>query len=207
MKNVTDIQNKNTTSGFTLIEIMVATSIFIIIMLSVMSGLISSADASKRARGLQEAMDNVNFAMDSMSRTLRISTHYSCVNSFNSNTLPSPSDCPLDGSAPYGTLIAFVPPLNLGISSSQYPAVAYRIYNRGDGTWGLQRCGGVGSSCIDMVSSSVSIDMLRFFVDGSSPTDTIQPSVYIIMKGTVTVKGVPTSFAIQTDVSQRSSDQ
>ena len=36
-----------------------------------------------------------------------------------------------------------------------------------------------------------------------NPDDKTQPSVYIIMEGTVMVKGVPTSFAIQTLASQR----
>jgi hypothetical protein len=47
---------------------------------------------------------------------------------------------------------------------------------------------------------------LKFFVEGSSTTDTKQPSVYIIMKGTVTVKGQLTSFIMQTLASQRSTE-
>jgi len=55
-----------------------------------------------------------------------------------------------------------------------------------------------------MVSSDVNIERLKFFVKGAeNPSENTQPSVYIIMKGTVKVKGVPTSFAVQTLASQR----
>jgi len=200
-------QKKN--KAFTLIEIMVATSIFIIVMLAVMSGLITSADSAKRSTGLQEAMDNVNFAMDTMSRTLRISTNYTCLTSGQSSTSPqAPQDCPFGG-ASYGKIIEFVPPANLSQAfglTAQDPTMAYSLYQRtdGSGTYSLERCSVNG--CVDIVSSDVNVEMLHFYVNGSSTTDTTQPSIYIVMKGTVMIKGQPTSFAIQTLASQRSEE-
>jgi hypothetical protein len=57
-----------------------------------------------------------------------------------------------------------------------------------------------------MVSRDVDIQTLKFFVNGTDISDQTQPSVYISIKGTVTVKGVPNTFAIQTMASQRSSE-
>jgi type II secretory pathway pseudopilin PulG len=194
------------TSGFTLVEIMVATSIFITILLVVMGSLVSAADSSKKAHALQEAMDNVNFAIDNMSRTLRISSRYSCVlsgHTVNLNNPPVVADCRLGGPN-FGSLIEFVPPTNLGLAPLG-TSMAYQTVARPDLTNTLQRC--TKDGCVDIVSSDVDVEMLKFFVNGSSPADTTQPSVYIIMKGTITVKGSPTSFSIQTLASQRSTEE
>ncbi len=193
-------------AGFTLIEMMVATSIFIIIMIMAMGALLVSSDAAKQAQGLREAMDNVNFAMDSMSRSLRIGTHYYCITSGSVNlSIPgfplTGNDCSLNGGSP-GTAVAFVPASSTDIPPGN--AVAYVKQDRGNGTSSLQRC--ISTGCVDIVAPNVDIQTLEFFVKGSNPNDSIQPSVYILMQGTVMVKNIPTSFALQTLASQRSSE-
>jgi hypothetical protein len=80
--------------------------------------------------------------------------------------------------------------------------VVYKLSRAPDGTFYIARCG-EGNACVSIISPMVNIEKLKFFVDGSSPNDNKQASVYIIIKGTVAVKGVPTSFAIQTMASQR----
>jgi Tfp pilus assembly protein PilE len=81
------IKNFKKTTGFTLVEIMVATSIFMIIMLVALGALISSSDTAKKSQALRTAMDNVNFAMESMTRSLRMGTDYYCVLSGSSVSL------------------------------------------------------------------------------------------------------------------------
>jgi len=192
------------TAGFTLIELMVATSIFIIIMLMAMSSIVTSSNSAKKSQGLREAMDNVNFAMDTITRSLRIGTNYSCILpglSVDLALTPSPIDCPPSGNT-YGSKVAFTPAESSLVTSG---AVAYQSAPRGDGTNTLQRCTAT-APCVDIVASNVDIQVLKFFVNGSDPADTIQPSVFILMEGTVTNKDVPTSFAIQTMASQRSSE-
>ena len=198
--------------AFTLIEMMVATSIFIIIMMMAMGALLVSSDAAKQAQGLREAMDNVNFAMDSMTRSLRIGSHYYCLqgNLDLDTSVPGAgyflaavngNDCTIAAGNP-STAVAFIPASSTDIPAGT--AVAYVNNPRGDGTSRLQRCTKTG--CIDMVASNVDVQKLEFFVTGSNPSDKIQPSVYILMQGTVTVKNTPTTFAIQTMASQRSSE-
>jgi prepilin-type N-terminal cleavage/methylation domain-containing protein len=179
--------------GFTLIELMVATSIFVVIMLSAMGALFMLMGASKNSRALRSAMDNVNFSMESMTRSIRMGTNYYCVPSGGS--MPDPdatNDCTPEG----GTYLAFVP-------QDSATRVAYMLHTdsvtkKSD----LRKCVG-NDPCIPVVSSDVDIQKLKFFVKGSSNSDSLQASVYIIMKGTVTVAGVPTSFALQTMASQR----
>jgi len=57
-----------------------------------------------------------------------------------------------------------------------------------------------------MIASNINVDVFKFFVRGSSVGDSIQPSVYVLLKGSVLVKGKTTSFAIQTMVSQRTAE-
>jgi prepilin-type N-terminal cleavage/methylation domain-containing protein len=188
------IKSKQKNKGFTLIELMVATSVFIVIMLASMSSLFVLLDASKNSRALRSTMDNVSFAMDSMTRSIRMGKNYYCVAAGSGmpyDDFTSSKDCP-DG----GTLIAFVPQ---GSNNSRF---GYKLTPRNDvnSTYTLERC--EGNSCVPIVSPDVNIEKLKFFVKGSSGYSA-QASVYIIMKGTVIVKGVPTSFAIQTMASRR----
>lgn len=193
------------TKGFTLIELMVATSIFITIMLIAMSSIVTSSNSAKQSQGLREAMDNVNFAMDTVSRSIRIGTNYACTSSGSIIPLsaPSPADCPVSGNS-YGTAIVFMPSAS---AVTGVGAMSYQNAIRADGTHTLQRC--TTNGCIDIVSLNVDVQVLKFFVNGSNPdteVDTIQPSVYILMKGIVIANNIPTSFAIQTIASQRSSE-
>ena len=139
-------------------------------------------------------MDNVNFSMEGMTRSIRMGTNYYCAaggTSFDLRDLSSTQDCPTGG-----TLITFLPQDNLN------SRVGYMLKDRADGTHTLQRCV-VDKGCVDIVSSTVNIEKLKFFVKGAANNDNTQASVYIIMKGTVMIKGLPTSFAIQTMASQR----
>ena len=194
MKTKNKQKNKGPVSpnqgGFTLIELMVATSIFVVIMLASMGSLFTLLDASKNSRALRTAMDNVNFAMESMTRSIRMGTNYYC-GTFNSTDLSSTLDCP-DG----GILISFVPqPQNSTPANSR---IGYQVSGET-----LKRYDSNNTNGVPMVSPEVKIKTLKFFVNGSASNDNTQASVYIIMKGTVLVKGVATSFALQTMASQR----
>ncbi len=195
-------KRSHTNTGFTLIEIMVATSIFMIIMLMAMGALITTSDTAKKSQAFRTAMDNVNFAMESMTRSLRMGRDYVCVTSTTGVSLPAPAnmDCSLGTQG--GSAIIFTPALHPAGSRDTAYMLATRPTTNGQSasTHVLQRC---NPDCLDLVSSDIDIQSLKFFVTGSDVLDKVQPSVYIIIKGTVTIKGEATSFALQTNVSQR----
>ncbi len=202
IKYMKNFNHKN--KGFTLIEIMVSISIFMIIMLIALGALITFSDTAKKAQALRSAMDNVNFAMENMTRSLRMGTNYICSSSsvFSVSDYASTSnhhDCTLAGDG--GSAVAFTSALATDQNSRD---TGYVVAPRNDGsnTYVLKQCN--LNSCVDLVSHDVDVKVLRFFVNGSNLNDHIQPSVYILMKGTVIVKGVPTEFSIQTIASQRS---
>lgn len=189
--------------GFTLVEIMVATSIFMMIMLMAMGALITTSDTAKKAQALRTAMDNVNFAMESMTRSLRMGTDYYCIPAGVSVSLPmatgSYNDCPLGTVG--GGAVVYTPAL-----SNTPRNMAYTLVPRNDssGTSVLQSCD--PNECLDLVSGNIDIQKLTFFVNGSTLDDKIQPSIYIIMKGAINIKGEITTFALQTMTSQRNAE-
>jgi len=195
-------KNYQKNKAFTLVELMVATSIFVVIMLASMGALFTLLDASKNARALRFAMDNVNFAMESMSRSIRMGTYYTCIGT-ETGMVMTGNPTGVGDCTSGGTFISFIPQPYTGYIAGN--RIGYKLHDRGDLTYSLQRCDGanITNPCIDIVSNDVNVQRLKFIVNGSDPADGVQASAYIIMKGTVMVKGIPTSFSLQTMASQR----
>lgn len=168
---------------------MVATSIFVVVMMASIGSLFNLFGNAKNSRALRFAMDNVNYAMESMTRSLRMGLNYYCGASTPSG-LEETMDC-----TGGGTLVAFVPQNNPNIR------ITYKWATRANGTKTIERC--EGNVCVEVVSSDVNVEFFKFYVRGSSPSDNLQASVYVLVKGSVDVKGVKSSFSIQTLASQR----
>jgi prepilin-type N-terminal cleavage/methylation domain-containing protein len=187
------IKNKKKNRGFTLIELMVSISIFSIIMLTALGSFVITVNVAKKARALRTAMDNVSFAMESMTRSIRMGTNYYC-GTFDISDYNETSNSPIDGCP----LISFIP-----FGGGFNARVGYQKKTGTNGKMTIMRFDSLNPSGVQIVSSDVTINTLNFFVNGNTPGDHIQPSVFIIMKGSVTVNGVTTPFDIQTLASQR----
>ncbi|HEY4524583.1 MAG TPA: type II secretion system protein [Candidatus Paceibacterota bacterium] len=79
------------TDGFTLIEIMVAVSLFAIVAVIVSGALVTTSEVNRKAQAIKLAMDNVSFAMDSISRNLSNGMFFSCLVGVNVSN-PYPND-------------------------------------------------------------------------------------------------------------------
>jgi prepilin-type N-terminal cleavage/methylation domain-containing protein len=64
--------------GFTLIEIMVALMIFSIVVVVALAALVKIIDANKKSQTIQNAVVNMSFTMESMTRELRTGSTYLC---------------------------------------------------------------------------------------------------------------------------------
>ena len=188
-------RKSNTSRAFTLIELMVATSIFMIIMLVAMGSLVVTTNSAKKSNALNSTMDNLGFAMESMTRSIRMGTNYYCSSSFILGGESGTLDCP-DGA----TAISFMP---AGEDFDSTHRVAYRL----SGTT-IQRCDNEDGECINIIAPNIIIDpeTFRFFVRGSEADNDTQASVYVTIKGTITIRDEPLSFAIQTMISQRTAE-
>lgn len=183
--------------GFTLIEMMVAVSIFAVVMMIGVGALLTLVEANKRAQAINSVMNNLNIAVESMSRSIRVGTTYHCEEGVAvpaPAVLATPQDCPSGN----GTLIAFES--SLGNPALPNDQVVYR-YN--SITKQIERSLDAGGSWIALTAPEVSIDDFEFFVIGTTIGNTLQPRVVIKVHGSANVPGGATSFTVQSSVVQR----
>jgi prepilin-type N-terminal cleavage/methylation domain-containing protein len=193
--------------AFTLIEMMVAMSIFTIVMLIGIGALLSLVQTNKRAQAIHSVMSSLNAAVESMARSVRVGSVYHC----EQNATPLPSSAvfaaPLDCWNTGGVLLA-VEPSN-GDKGNDNDQTVYRL----NGTK-IERslCSGVNQTCgngtkngawVALTSPEVTIDSFRMYVKGALSGDGIQPRVLITIKGTAKAPHGDTSFLLQTTVVQR----
>ncbi len=183
--------------AFTLIEMMVAVSIFAIVMLVGVGALLSLIQANARAQAINSVMNNLNAALESMSRTIRVGTTYHCE---TSPVPPPPSvlamakDCAGGG----GVLLAFEG--SNGNPNDANDQVVYRLNGKQ-----LERSllAGVNGSFVALTAPEVSIDQFNFYVVGSAPGDGVQPRVLVRIQGSAQVPGGKTTFTVQASVVER----
>jgi len=100
MKHI--IPSHSKTKGFTLIEMVVAIAIFTAVALVAVGALLKVMDANQKAQTLKSAINNMNFAMDSITREMRVGTNYYCmpggVDIGALAELPAPRGCDAVGS-------------------------------------------------------------------------------------------------------------
>ncbi len=181
--------------GFTLIEMMVAVSLFAIVMLIGVGALLSLTQANERAQAINSVMNNLNAALEDMSRSIRVGTTYHCETSSNPpppSVLAVPQDCASGG----GVLLAFEPAG--GDPANPNDQTVYRL----NGTQ-LERSLDSGVTWVAMTAPEVSIDHFSFYVTGSTRGDGTQPRVLMSIQGSAAVPGGKTTFTVQASVVQR----
>ncbi len=189
------LQTKNhklkTTKGFTLIEMMVAVSLFSVVMLISTGSLLSLIDASKRAQAIQSIMSNMNTSLDGMVRAMRMGQAYSV------------SDDGLELSfTPFGK-----DPNVLGdrwtysfVEYSSGPGEARgRLYKK------YRPYGFISSITVPLTSENVDIDYVKFYKSSDVDGDTRQPRVVMIVQGKAGFgkRATLTKFNIQASATQR----
>lgn len=187
--------------AFTLIEMMVAVTIFAIVMMVGVAALLSLVATNHRAQAINSVMNNLNAALEGMSRSIRVGTDYNCVTSASVPPSPplvaqiaTPQDCAGGG----GTLLAFESAA--GDPNNPNDQVVYRINGKQ-----IERSlqSGRNGTWVAITAPEVSIDSFNFYVIGSTQGDSIQPRVLIRIKGSAVVPGGTTTFNVQASVVQR----
>ncbi len=171
--------------GFTLIELMVASSIFLVVMLIVSGSIVSIFDANQKSKNLRSVMDNLNLALESMTRTIRFGKNYHCG---SSGDLSQPQDCA-------GGSTALTVRAVDGVQTT-YSLSGNRISRT------------LGGQANFLTSPDVTITSLNFWVLGTNPfPDTLQPKVIVTISGYVGSKATTRStFNLETTISQRTFD-
>ena len=194
------------TTGFTLIEMLVSFSLFTIIMMVSIGALLSIANATRYGNSVRSVMDNVSYALDVISRTMRTGSDYTCYpgaydGSQNVVPITGGRDCSTGGFA-----VAFY---------DQYGSpIAYQV-NPSSGTLEVKKGQCANSICtyaasLPMTSPYVSIKNtggVAFYVQGTTSTSD-QPRMLINISGEAGSRAdLKANFNIETTVSQRSLDR
>ncbi len=188
------IKKINKKRGFTLIEIMVSSTIFIVIMTISMGSIYSVIEGNRKSQSMRSIMDNLNITLESMTRVMRFGYLYHCDSDPATNpvVLTLPSDCPdmVNGAS------------SISLYSSSGVNYIYKLESNR-----ITRYVGGSATPSYLTSSDVTIESLKFYVYGSAKYSSLnfaQPMIVIIIKGYVGSKPtIKSTFAIQTAVSQR----
>lgn len=201
MQNTKILNNK----GFTIIEMIVSLGIFAVVAVIAVGALLKISDANKKALVLKTSINNLNFALETMSREMRLGSNFGCGQ--------KPEDlehghmgnnCPNSGK----WIISF---------DSQYVGIDSRDAN--------SKCNlvyayyfGSNSKLKKMQQKYCNdpIDDERYYYDIVSPDISIidsnvemdtssQSRIFIWLKGSVGKREIDkVTFAVQTSISQRS---
>lgn len=182
--------------GFTMVEMLVAIFVFTVVMIVSMAAILSTLNANKKTQSTQLVMDNIDFAVESMVRTLRTGMTYHCDFAVQSPPRIKPNDC-----------------VN-GANSIMFEHAKGSITNPGDNyvyklnitTNQIERSTDSGVTFIPITASNIKITNVNFYVTSSDPTDEEQPRIILSVQGEAgdtTNARTSSIFNLQTLITQR----
>ncbi len=188
-----------------MVELIVAVGLFTTVMFIATGALLSIVALNKKAQAQQSAINNLNFALENMARSIRTGSDYRCNSIVDIWGGPpwqdtTKKDC--DISSGGGSQIIFE---SEGGTSSNDDNWSY--YLLGAGIIAKK-----GDSASAITAPEIVIEDLKFFVTGAENSLGDQPMVLMVVKGYAFVGDVGTAnprrvdFNLQTSASQRKLD-
>ncbi len=184
--------------GFTIVEMLVAVFVFTIVMIISVGAILSILNANRKTQSTQLITDNVDFAVESMVRTLRTGMSYHCDFTVVTPLRTEPNNC-------LGGATSIVFEQAKGDISDPNDNYVYRLNTA---TNQIERSIDSGVTFIPITASNVEITGLTFYVTSSISTDKEQPRILITVQGRAGGANVKSSsvFNLQTLVTQRLPD-
>lgn len=174
--------------GFTLMEVMVAVSIFTIITVLGISSLLAINRSNAQSRADREATDSLSSLTENLTRTMRTGVIDSAASS---------APYAIEYTNQFGDIERY------SFQSPGNPQVGGQL------TYTIQKYQGSGSyaplETYDLTpqQSVVMLQDVQFLISGAAPADNLQPYVQIIIRGQAREKQQYSPFWIQTGVSPR----
>lgn len=210
-------------SGFTLIEVMVSVTLFLIVMMIALGAVLAIVDGNKKTQAINSVSNNLNSAIESMVRDIKTGYAYTCadldVPEIGADALlysKNAGTCDKDEEN-VTSYISFISTI-----SGDKRWVKYYFDNTTDPNRGViykKFCPASKTTCapgdygdaIAITSPDINVQNLEFRIRrpetataALSPNDAGQPSVFILLKGTAFINQTKVSdFSMQTFVSQR----
>lgn len=201
------IQN-NKNGGFTIMETMIAVSLFLIIVMSGVNVLLNVNVVSQKSEDVRSVVDSLSFMMEDMSRSLRTGYNYRCYEpgTWNAGEIQS-SDLDIPRSCESGGVIVFEEADGIPGSANVTDQWIYKFESEDFGaTYNLFKSTDGGANFVQLNPNEVILDPASSFaVLGAEPpiTNLQQPFVNIRLVGKIEYKDIVTPFSLQTSVSQR----
>ncbi len=164
---------------------MVAVSIFIVVMTISMGSIISIFDANRKSRSLKTVLNNLNLAVESMSKEMRFGRNYHCGSASDTGT--DPQNC-----SSGNVLLSFL--------SSSGVQITYRLNSET-----IEKQVGSGDY-IAVTAPEIIIDDLTFYTLGAGASNTLQPKVIVRIRSHAGMNRGRSDLNLQTLVSQRALD-
>lgn len=174
--------------GFTLIELMVALSIFIVVMTVSMGSIIGVFDANRKSRSSKAVLNNLNLSVESMAREMRFGRKYHCS---SNGSLTTPRNCNYPGYS------------YMSFLSSDNTQITYRLNNQA-----IEKQVD-NEGFIPVTAPEIIVDDLKFYVFGALSTDNppLQPKVIIKITSHAGENAGRSDLILETLVSQRVLDR
>ena len=177
---------KNNKKGFTLIEMLVSVALFSIVLVIAMGAILTVIDSNRKAQTLTSVMNNLNFAFESITRTIKTGV-----------------DPEINGN------VITVDAIDLTQSDFVRRKISFTRDTDADGNGRIVRSIGDGNF-IPVTAPEVNITKLTFDLIGASdPVADIvgpfhQPRTLVSVEGIVKIgNDIESNFKIQTTISQR----
>jgi len=186
--------------GYTIIETMIAVSLFLIVIMTGMGALLNANSLHQKSENMRSIVDNLSFIIEDISRNLRTGYHYRCIAGLN-DLAPAKVGVAQSGQNCLGIAFEYANG-NPGNNNDQW--VYYvdngQIFKSVQGPY-------IPSTFIQLTPDEVVVDtnVSGFSVLGAEgmAKDSQQPFVTIRLVGAINFKEIVTPFSLQTSVSQR----
>ena len=176
-------------SGFTLVEIMVSVSIFVVVAMIATGALITASDINRKAQAIKLAVDNVNFALNKMAFEMKLGGIYFCgagnypaYDGVGNNCTSGDNQIFFYTRRDDCSTLRPLPVEYCAKSFGKVP-VAYKL-NGSTLQYAFNKDNPASTDYIDITSSEVKIETLNFVVVGTDESSNI-PRVIITIKGVV----------------------
>lgn len=173
--------------GFTLVEMLVSVAIFSIVVMISLGAILTILDANRKARTLTEVMNNLNFSVETMTRSLKTGVE----------------------PASAGDILS-VGAIILTEDGFAREKTRYRLNKTADERGQIEQCISTNLSEATCDSNkwfpitSELVDVKEFYAEVFGDVDLNQPRTQIFISGTVKInEKISSNFSLQTTVSQR----
>lgn len=189
-------------SGFSLIELIVALTLFVSITALASGSILTIINASAQARASGQALNAITFAIEDIVRGVRLGDQYVCIQNAGDFVLvdgdPDDDYQDCDSSSP-GLGVHFYG--NDGSPHTYYLASGEFRKSNALGNDVLD-----SDNYINLLPDTITMRDFNVIVQGSSPGDTIQPNIRLYLEFSYDYKGTTFPVTYETSLTSRTLD-